>query len=274
MDSVNVRNLGQIQGADHKSSSSRAASVLLSGIGGGAILLGAVLALRQSAPSRESQNDPLAALVARSKQTATTPPETVRPAEVTFPSILSDSDRPTTALAAVKDERGKLVAPEGGQSTPVPVSAPVPPPDRFPSAPLPAGTLLDATPVTTAPKDPLTTLASEVSKAGDGAMTAGSDGGYQLQIASFKDQADADDFVEELRKRGHPAYRQAAYVADRGLWHRVRIGPFKTKLAAGKYKAEFDKKERISSFLVDPDKVKRQEEVRASKLAARAHNEE
>lgn len=275
MDSVNVRNLDQIQEVDHKSGSSRAASLLLSGIGGGAILLGAVLALKQSAPPRESQTDPLAALVARSKQTAAPQPEMVRPEEVTFPSILSDSDRPTTALAAVKDERGKLVGPESSQGAVVPAPAPVPPPDRFPSAPLPAGTLLDATPVTTDPKDPLATLASEVSKAEDGTViTAGSEGGYQLQIASFKDQGDADRFVEELRKRGHPAYRQAAYVGDRGLWHRVRIGPFKTKLAAGKYKAEFDKKERISSFLVDPDKVKRQEEVRASKLAARAHNEE
>jgi hypothetical protein len=50
----------------------------------------------------------------------------------------------------------------------------------------------------------------------------------------------------------------------------VRIGPFKTKLAAAKYKAEFDRKERMSAFLVDPDKVKRQEEMRQSKLAARA----
>jgi cell division septation protein DedD len=98
----------------------------------------------------------------------------------------------------------------------------------------------------------------------------GGDGGYQLQVASFKDQADADHFVEELLKRGHRAYRQPAYVADRGLWHRVRIGPFKTKLAAEKYKADFDRRERMSAFLVDPEKVKRQEELRQSKLAARA----
>jgi hypothetical protein len=50
----------------------------------------------------------------------------------------------------------------------------------------------------------------------------------------------------------------------------VRIGPFKTKLAAAKYKEEFEGKERMTAFLVDPDRVKRQEEVRASKLASRA----
>lgn len=272
MDAVNVRNLDRGHEADRKGSS-RAASLVLSGVGGGAILLGAVLALKQSAPPRESQADPLAAVVERSKQTAAMPPETVRFAEVTFPSILSDSDHPTTALAAVKDERGKLVPQIEQISASAP--APVPPADRFPPAPLPVGTLLDATPVTMEPKDPLTTLASEVSKAEGGAITtAGSEGGFQLQIASFKDQGEADRFVEELRKRGLPAYRQAVQVADRGLWHRVRIGPFKTKLSAEKYKADFDKRERISSFLVDPDKVKRQEEMRASKLAARAHMEE
>ena len=98
---------------------------------------------------------------------------------------------------------------------------------------------------------------------------AGAEGGFQLQVASFKDQGEADQFAEALRKRGHRAYRQSAYVADRGLWHRVRIGPFKSKLSAEKYKADFDKKERMSAFLVDPDKVKRQEELRASKLASR-----
>jgi cell division septation protein DedD len=89
-------------------------------------------------------------------------------------------------------------------------------------------------------------------------------------VASFKDQADAEKYVTELQKRGHHAFRQGAYVSDRGLWHRVRIGPFKTKLAAAKYKDEFEQKERMTAFLVDPDRVKRMEDLRASKLASRA----
>ena len=92
----------------------------------------------------------------------------------------------------------------------------------------------------------------------------------KIAVAADERTGVADAVVDELRKRGHRAYRQAAYVAERGLWHRVRIGPFKTKIAAEKYKSEFDGKERLSAFLVDPEKVKRQEEIRASKLAARA----
>lgn len=264
-----MRNLEQIQETDHDSGSTRLATVMLAGIFGAAVVATAIFTFKQNAPPAESKTDALAALVAKAKHPETTPPEAVHPSEVTFPSILSDSERPTTALAAVKDERGHLVGP-GDSPPPIAPLAPPPPAEKLPVVPLPAGTLLDATPVTTEPKDRLVALASDVSKVEGTPAMPGTEGGYQLQVASFRDQADADHLVDELRKRGHRAYRQAAYVADRGLWHRVRIGPFKTKIAAEKYKADFDQKERLSAFLVDPEKVKRQEEIRASKLAARA----
>lgn len=264
-----MRNLEQIQETDHEGSSTRLATFMLAGIFGAAVVATGIFTFKQNAPPKESKTDALATLVAKAKHPETTPPESVHPSEVTFPSILSDSERPTTALAAVKDERGRLVSPA---DSPPPVAAlPAPPAaDKLPVVPLPAGTMLDATPVTTEPKDRLVALASDVSKVSGPPAVPGTEGGYQLQVASFRDQGDADHLVSELLKRGHRAYRQAAYVADRGLWHRVRIGPFKTKIAAEKYKAEFDQKERLSAFLVDPEKVKRQEEIRASKLAARA----
>jgi len=56
-------------------------------------------------------------------------------------------------------------------------------------------------------------------------------------------------------------------VPDRGIWHRVRIGPFKTKLEALKYKERFERTERIAPFLIDPDKVKQAEEQRAARIS-------
>src|SRR5690606_32334645 len=90
-----------------------------------------------------------------------------------------------------------------------------------------------------------------------------------IQVASFRSPDDADGFVTELRKRGHRAYRQAAYVPERGLWHRVRIGPFKSRFEAQQYQQKLEAAERISTFLVDPEKVRRQEEIRNAKQAAR-----
>jgi cell division septation protein DedD len=98
---------------------------------------------------------------------------------------------------------------------------------------------------------------------------SGTDGGYQIQVASFKGQPDADALVERLRQRRHRAFRQAAYVHGRALWHRVRIGPFKTKYQANLYKKKFEKRERMSTHVVDPRRVKRQQERRAAKLAVR-----
>lgn len=268
MEAVNVRDLEQIQEAEHRGGASRGATLVLAGLGGAALVITAVMTFKQGEPPERAKVDPLSALVAKAKRPEATPPESVNRRDVTFPSVLSDAEHPTTALAAVKDERGHLIAPD---VEPAPAAVPPPPAEKLPVVPLPAGTLLDETSVTTEPKDSLTVLARDVSTVGDTTPAQpGSEGGFQLQVASFRDAGDADKLVEELRKRGHPAYRQAAYVADRGLWHRVRIGPFKSKFAAEKYKADFDKKERMNSFLVDPDKVKRQEEIRASKLAARA----
>ncbi|MBM4363492.1 MAG: SPOR domain-containing protein [Deltaproteobacteria bacterium] len=167
----------------------------------------------------------------------------------------------------MKDPRGRLVDP-ALDPAPSPGAAPPPATDRLPVVPLPAGALLDATPVTREPRDALATLGSEVSTPRADPVPSGADGGYQLQVASFKDQSEADRFVEALRRRGHRAHRQAAYVSDRGLWHRVRIGPFDTKVEAERYRVTFDRAEKMTSFLVDPDKLKRQEEVRAAKLAS------
>jgi cell division septation protein DedD len=271
MPSVNVRNLEQIQEQD-AGRPSRIGTLLLVSLAGAAIVTaGVMMSKKRGAPARSTQ-DPLAALVADAKPPGA-PAEALDGKEVSFPRILSDETTPTTALAAVKDERGRLVKRDeaGGLPTEAGVlAAPPPATDRLPVVPLPVGTLLNASPVITAPRDSLTDLASSAAAAKtDGELAPeGSDGGFQLQIASFKEQSEADRTVEDLRKRGHRAFRQAAHVPDRGLWHRVRIGPFKTKLEALKYKDRFERTERIAPFLVDPDKVKQAEEQRAARLSA------
>jgi DedD protein len=170
----------------------------------------------------------------------------------------------------VRDERGRLVpAPE--RSAADGEKAPPPAADKLPVVPLPVGDLLGATPVTTEPKDGLVALAAERGKLPEGTelAPAGMDGGFQLQVASFKELGEAERLVHDLRRRGHRAYSIAAQVPERGLWHRVRVGPFKSKFEAQRYKAEFERTERVSPFVVDPAKVKQAEEARAAKLAAR-----
>jgi cell division septation protein DedD len=267
MQPVNVRNLEQIQEEDRSSRSSRLGAWLLASLAGAALVTVALVMAKRTGPAARAEHDPLAELV-KSAKVNSTPAEQLDGHDVTFPGILSDAQKPTTALAAVKDERGRLVEQPSPGGAAVP-SAPPRATDRLPVVPLPVGTLLSATPVTTDPKDSLTALAHSASSLAEGGELApsGMEGGYQLQVASYKDPGDADRLVGDLRKRGHRAFRQAAYVPERGLWQRVRIGPFKSKFEAVEYKAKFERSERLSPFLVDPDKVKQAEEQRALRIA-------
>lgn len=266
---MNVRNLDDIQEEDRGHRSSRFVALLLASLAGASIVTAAVVMSRRGGAVQHATRDPLADLV-QAQKNATPSADKLDTHEVSFPGILSDGEKPTTALAAVRDEHGRLLAPSTDAAAAA-SAAPPPAGERLPVVPLPVGEMLGATPVTTEPKDGLTALAADKSKLPPGAELAppGMEGGFQLQVASFKEQAEADKLVEDLRRRGHHAYRVAANVPERGIWQRVRIGPFKTKFEAAKYKADLERTERISPFVVDPDKVKHEAEVRAARLAAR-----
>ena len=81
------------------------------------------------------------------------------PRDVTFPQILSDDDRPSTALAAVRAGN----APGRRLPTPLPTQPP-PATDRLPVVPLPAQAVLEASPIVTHPRDALTKAASDAAQ--------------------------------------------------------------------------------------------------------------
>jgi len=228
---------------------------------GGACVLFSVLAVagRTSHPP-SPKSDPLGELVARrmvappgsSSARAMT---SLSPSDVTFPHMLSDADRPTTALAAVRAGAGT-----GGDvvmaSMPM---RPPPPTDRLPVVPLPpqAGTF-DEAPRIASSHEPSAKPSTDGAPAaappesGDTA-SPGHEGGYQLQVSSFRTRAEADAFAEQLRARDHKAYVTQAHVPQRGVWFRVRIGPFATQHAATEYRSHFEAREHVVPFIVPPD---------------------
>src|SRR5882724_5215303 len=122
MESVNVRNLEQIQEEDRASRSSRLGALLLASLGGAALVTVLLVMAKRSGPPARTERDPLAELVKSAKITGT-PAEQLDGKDVTFPGILSDAHKPTTALAAVKDERGRLVEqPREGEALAAPSS--------------------------------------------------------------------------------------------------------------------------------------------------------
>lgn len=57
-------------------------------------------------------------------------------------------------------------------------------------------------------------------------------GSHTIQVASIKDEAAADRLVVRLRKKGYPAYQVRAEIPDKGVWYRVRVGPYAKRSAA------------------------------------------
>jgi cell division septation protein DedD len=279
-----VRNLDQIQEEDAADRMPRAASLTIVALGGACIVF-ATLALGGRKPAAAAAPiDPLGELVAQRAHAGQAAPPVVKATDlsaqdVTFPSMLSDGKSTTTALAAVRGGPSPVVTTPPPAVLPATPSGLVPPPatDRLSvvnvapipapppavappappplAAPLPAQSVLEATAVVTRPRDTLTKQATEsgqIQVAAPAAVAAGHDGGYQLQVSSFHTQAEANQFSDQLRARGHKAYVVEAHVPGRGTWYRVRVGPFTTQHAAVSYRASFEAKEHVVPFVVPP----------------------
>lgn len=261
IDASAVRNLDEIQEDEPGSQPSRAGALVLASLGGACIVFAAALLMRSPPKAKVVSHDPLGDLVAQAhpmgSAAATAAPETVGH-DVTFPALLSDAKRPTTALEAVRDAKGNIVRP-AATSLPfdLPPGAPTTPPpatDRLPVVPLPAQNVIEGPPADPAPGDTLGSMAKQVARESGQEAPAGGPGGYQLQVSSFKTQAEADAFSSALRRRGHKAYVEPADVKGRGRWFRVRVGPFKYRHSAVIYRQDFEAKERMVTFIVDPPK--------------------
>ena len=259
MDPAGIRNLENLQEDDDERRMPKGVTVTLVILGGACIVFGAfALGGRASQPTTPKV-DPLGELVSRHSAgslspTSAHPSADLVPRDVTFPQMLSDDDRPSTALAAVRT---------GSPLGPVAAEVPTQPPpatDRLPVVPLPAQAVLEATPIVTRPRDALTKAASDAAQingatGSDEMAGAGHDGGYQLQVSSFRAQAEAQSFADQLRARGHKAYVVEAHVTGRGTWYRVRVGPFGNQHAAAVYRASFEEREHVVPFIVTPETV-------------------
>ncbi|RLB46105.1 MAG: SPOR domain-containing protein [Deltaproteobacteria bacterium] len=263
-DSGSVRNLEQIQECEPQGRRSRLSALVLASFGGACIVFAALALVRTPTTVHPEPSDPLGDLVARATGEAEDNQlQDLVADDVTFPGVLSDQDNPTTAMEVVRAEgrargsRGPALADdqETGDST---YDAPPPATDRLPVIPMPAQDVLRQSEANVPPNDTLRSMARQLAQTPAAGEIAepGRSGGYQLQVSSFKNQADADGFATVLRRRGHRAYVQAAHVKGRGLWHRVRIGPFKYKRSADIYRQDFEAKERMVTFTVNPPKAR------------------
>jgi cell division septation protein DedD len=250
-DGASVRNLERIQ-ETHGAGGARGATFGLVVAGAAVVLFGALAfgARRTTSGTTAKKADPLAEL-------ATKPtPSTLQPGEVTFPGMLSDRASPATALAAANGPAASASATTQAGAQPTTASTfPLPPPatDKLPVFPLPARHAPASESAKPRGKDRLTVLASDaVDPVSSGASLApsGADGGWQLQVASYRSKQEAETIASQLRARGHKAHVQRAEIPNRGTYFRVKIGPFTTQYEAARYRTSFETKEKIPSIVV------------------------
>ncbi len=256
---VGVRHLDDIQEEDPRARPSRLSAMVMASFGGACIVFAALVLMRNPQADTPKPTDPLGELVQRSRVPEQTPRgRALDPEDVTFPSVLSDQDDPTTAMAAVRGRGARSGQRPAVAVQPPPIySGPPPAMDRLPVVPLPAHDVLHRSKAEVASSDTLRKIAREVSREQEGETSpAGQPGGYQLQVSSFRAKEDADSFAAALRRRGHRAHVEQAHVKGRGVWHRVRIGPFRYRRSADIYRQDFEAKERMATFVVNPPKAK------------------
>ncbi len=240
-----MRDLDQIREREDGRDPARTVVLAVSGLAAACVLFAAgVLIGRDNdnarAPRRE---DPLARLDALAAQAARAPAP-----EVTFPAQLSP------------ERRNVLEGATGTTATATPPAAPsapsAPAMARNAAASVPAAALVDNAGAVrpAAPTPARLPVASAVQAPSTGPVTAGSDGAFTLQVSSFRNLAGAQTFAQRLRERGHRAFVASAPAATgNGTWHRVRIGPFASLRDVSQYRATFESRERLPTFVVRRD---------------------
>lgn len=238
----------------------RRAGVFVMAAGTTLALVYGVGALMSERPLGPESQDPLAALGATAPimdavdAAEESERERVRPEDLSFHENLIGDERPEVeaAIRAAGAEHAAL----GHVTMPVPPGGPnagsfAAPPVALPVADVATGTA--ETLVDTARHDPLVAaalVAVDPPEEDAEESEEGQDGQYTLQVASFRLEDEADVFARALRDRGHNSFVVRAEIEGRGVYHRVRVGPFETPGAASRYRRTFEHEERMDAYVV------------------------
>lgn len=72
---------------------------------------------------------------------------------------------------------------------------------------------------------------------------------YTIQVKAFREEPEAQVFLDELRTGGYDAWLVQSDLPDQGVWWRVRVGRFATMTEASDYQRVFEEKQNLSTFV-------------------------
>ncbi len=81
-------------------------------------------------------------------------------------------------------------------------------------------------------------------------LPAHQDTNHMLQVASYRDRDSAARLLGELTAAGYTGTVVRADLGDRGVWFRVRVGPYGTEAAAGQALERLTQERKLKGFVV------------------------
>jgi len=72
---------------------------------------------------------------------------------------------------------------------------------------------------------------------------------FTLQVGAYNNSQEAQDLVQQLKKKGYEAYIAPGTAAAKGMLHRVRVGHFQTLQEARQFALAFEKKENLKPII-------------------------
>jgi cell division septation protein DedD len=97
-----------------------------------------------------------------------------------------------------------------------------------------------------APASPAAVTAN-LPKAEAQAVSAG--GGYAVQVASFRQADDALALQKRLAGKNYAAFTEEADLKEKGIWHRVCVGPFASAEAAAGIVEKLQAEEKLAALV-------------------------
>jgi len=73
---------------------------------------------------------------------------------------------------------------------------------------------------------------------------------YYVQVASFREEERARKLAEHLGEKGYSVEVVSRVIINRGIWHRVRVGPFGNQRAANEKAAAIEKSEKLRPLIL------------------------
>jgi DedD protein len=121
---------------------------------------------------------------------------------------------------------------------------PKPEPKREPKPAMAATPPQKAAPLPPARAQVVATAAAAANKKPDATAAH-----FTLQLSSFPDKAEAEEFMRKIQSSGYKPFLVASEVPGKGIFYRVRVGDYGSRQAAIDAKADFERKQRIIAYV-------------------------